>query len=199
MYCENCGSRIGDGEIAPDAAVAHSNFLSNRIWTRSGFVDCFVVFYILVSTRQVHLAGVTVCPNRVWLAQQARNATMFFDEQHPKPAILIHNRDGKFTPHFESILHSSGAKAKILPPNSPNLNAYAERLVQSFRRECVDHFMVFGEELMRLIAQQYVDWYNTYCPHQSLNNEPILKSSAAPTLDLPKPDEIRCNPGSAVC
>ena len=168
------------------------DFLSKRIWTQSGFVDCFVLFYIHVSTRRVHLAGVTVSPNRIWLAQQARNATIFFDEQPAKPAILIHDRDGKFPPHFESILHSSGVETIVLPPNSPNLNAYAERWVQSFRQECLDHFMVFGEEHMRLIAQQYVDWYNTYRPHQALNNEPLLTSSAPPSLDTPQPDQIRC-------
>ena len=168
------------------------DFLSKRIWTRSGIVDCFVFFYIHVSTRRVHLAGVTVSPNRIWLAQQARNATIFFDEQPAKPAILIHDRDGKFSPHFEAILYSGGIETKVLPPNSPNLNAYAERWVQSFRRECLDHFMVFGEQHMRLIASTYVDWYNTHRPHQTLGNRPLPQKYDTLAHDPSAPDEVKC-------
>lgn len=61
---------------------------------------------------------------------------------------------------------------KRLPARSPNLNAFAERWVLSFRRECLDHFIVFGEGHMRHIAETYVDFYNAHRPHQALGNSP---------------------------
>ena len=159
------------------------DFISKKIWTKSGFVDCFMLFYIHLSTRRVHLGGVSVDPNASWLMQQARNAAMVFEDQPDKPIILIHDRDGKFTPRFDEILESSGVEIKKLPPYAPNLNSVAERWVQSCRREALDHFVVFGEAHMRHIAENYVKWYNTFRPHQSLENKPLTESQAPPPAD----------------
>jgi putative transposase len=43
---------------------------------------------------------------------------------------------------------------------APNLNAYAERWVQSAKQECLDHFVVFGEGHLRHLVSEYADYYN---------------------------------------
>ena len=168
------------------------DFISKQIWTKSGFVECFMLFYIHIESRRVHLAGVTVNPSAAWMAQQARNTRMFFDEQPHKPVILIRDRDGKFTPQFDDILKQGGVKIKRLPVRSPNLNAFAERWVLSFRRECLDHFIVFGEEHMRHIAEKYVAYYNEVRPHQSLNNEPLKPRPQPPPDGDFEASQLRC-------
>ncbi|MCW8129742.1 MAG: hypothetical protein KIS92_05250 [Planctomycetota bacterium] len=99
------------------------DFASKKILTKSGFVDCFVFFFIHVASRRVHIAGVTTCPSEVWMAQQARNLCMHFEEQSSKPILLLHDRDGKFTPRFKHLLASEGHVLHMLPVRSPNLNA----------------------------------------------------------------------------
>jgi len=80
--------------------------------------------------------------------------------------------NGKFKP-FDAIIESAGIKPKLLPPHSPNCNAFAERWVQSFSNECLNHFVIFGEGHMRHLAQSYVDYYNEKRPHQSKDNRPL--------------------------
>jgi len=150
-----------------------SDFFSKKIMTRSGFLDCFVLFVIHIATRRVHVVGVTTNPDAAWLAQQSRNLCMFFDDQPTKPKYLLHDSDGKYTPQFRAILEDEGIKAKRLPIFSPNMNAYAERWVRSVRHECVNHFVVFGENHMQHLVYEYVDWYNTVRPHQGLGNQPL--------------------------
>jgi putative transposase len=131
--CEPCPDRRSDSWenfLKRHASTLWAcDFISKKIWTKSGFVDCFMLFYIHLSTRRVHLGGVSVDPNASWLMRQARNAAMVFEDQPDKPAdkpiILIHDRDGKFTPRFDEILESSGVEIKKLPPYAPNLKDYA--------------------------------------------------------------------------
>lgn len=149
------------------------DFVSRKVLTRFGVADCFVLFFIHLESRRVHLGGVTTCPNRDWLTQQARNVCIFFNEQETKPEYLLHDRDGKFNEHFCEILRSEGIEPKKLPAHSPNCNAFAERWVQSFSNECLNHFVIFGEGHMRHLAQSYVDYYNSLRPHQSKGNHPL--------------------------
>ncbi len=64
--------------------------------------------------------------------------TMFFDELPEKPTLVIHDLDSKYTADFDARLKSEGIDTKKVGPLAPNLNAYAERWVQSARQECLD-------------------------------------------------------------
>jgi len=61
---------------------------------------------------------------------------------------------------------------KAVGPRAANLNAYAERWVQSVEQECLDHFVVFGEAHLRHILGEYVSHHNRERPHQALGNRP---------------------------
>jgi putative transposase len=69
------------------------------------------------------------------------------------------------------------ATAKQVGPRAPNLNAFAERYVLSIKSECLDHFIVFGEDHLRHIVSEYDTSCNQHRPHQGIGNIPI---SAAP-------------------
>ncbi len=147
-----------------------TDFFSKKVWTKGGLVEFFVLFFINVATRRVHVAGMTANPNSAWMAQQARSMTMFFNELPEKPTLVIHDYDSKYTAEFDALLKSEGIDAKKVGPLAPNLNAYAERWVQSIKQECLEHFIVFGEKHLRHIIGEYVTHYNEERAHQGVGN-----------------------------
>jgi transposase InsO family protein len=89
--------------------------------------------------RQVIWFGVTAHPTAEWIANQITEAW----EQLPR--YLIRDRDGAYGEVFIRRLRSMGIRDQPTSPRSPWQNGYAERLIGSIRRECLDHVVVFGE------------------------------------------------------
>ncbi len=120
------------------------DFFSTKVWTTLGCAEFFVLFFIHVGSRRVHIAGMSTNPDAAWSAQQARNVAMFFAQQPEKPTILLRDHDSKFGSEFDAVLEADGIKVKKVGPRAPNMNAFAERWVQSVRRECLDQFHYLG-------------------------------------------------------
>lgn len=139
----------------------------------TGPVEVFVLFFIHLGSRRVQLAGMTANPNRTWMMQQARNLAMIFDQETVIPKYLLRDRDSKFVKEFDAILASEGIAVTPIGVRAPNQNAVAERFVQSVRRECLDHFVVFGESHLRHIISEYLVYYHQHRPHQGLGNRPL--------------------------
>ena len=95
----------------------------------------YVLFFLHLSSRKVYVAGVTPHPNEAWMMQVARNVTMEEWGFLAPGQYLIHDRDAKFCAAFQQIIDDAGVKRVLLPPRSPNLNAYAERWVRSVKDE----------------------------------------------------------------
>ena len=76
-------------------------------------------------------------------------------------------------PFDTSIDVSDAVEVKKVALRAPNQNAYVERFVQSVRQECLDHFLVFGEDHLRYLLTEYVQHHNEERPHQGRNNEPL--------------------------
>jgi len=73
-----------------------------------------------------------------------------------------------------SCLHVTGVRRrcdKPTAPASPWQNGFAERLIGSIRRECVDHIIVLGEMHLRRVLKSYADYYNCVRTHRSLNKD----------------------------
>jgi transposase InsO family protein len=122
----------------------------------------YVLFFIDISTRLVFFAGCTAHPDGAWVTQQARNLSWHLGELPRPPRILIWDRDSKFTAVFDEVLRSEGIVAVKAPPRAPRANAFAERWVQSARRECLDRMLVFGQRHLHLVMREYVDHYNRF-------------------------------------
>ena len=117
-----------------DVLVA-TDFFTTEVWTDGGLVTYYVLFFIHLASRKVHIAGMTPHPDERWMVQIARNVTMkewgfLAPGQYP-----IHDRDGKYCPAFQQLIDAAGVTRVPLPPRSPNLNAYAERWVRSVKEE----------------------------------------------------------------
>jgi len=67
-----------------------------------------------------------------------------------------------------------GIRDKPIAPASPWLNGFAERLIGSIRRECIDHLIILGEQHLRRILRSYGRYYNEIRTHRSLNKDAPL-------------------------
>jgi len=149
------------------------DFFTKKVWTLHGPVEYYVLFFVHVATRRVHIVGMTPHPNGAWMEEQARKLCEYFRQQgDAKPTHIIRDRNTKSTAKFCSILKSEGIQFRPIPPLSPNLNAFAEAWVQRVKRECLDHFMVFGETHLHYLLDCYLDYYHRFRPHQGIGNVP---------------------------
>ncbi len=154
-------------------AIAATDFFSVEVWTKGGLVTYFVLFVIDITTRRVKIAGITNAPSGPRMKQVARNLTDHVDGFLLGKKYLIMDRDGKFTPEFQTVLKEAGVEPLLLPPRSPNLNAHAERFVRSIKEECLDQMIFFGEPMLRETIHSYVEHYHAERNHQGLNNQLI--------------------------
>jgi putative transposase len=102
----------------------------------------YVLFFIELESRRVHLAGCTTNPNGAWVTQQARNLS--FTGLFERMRFLIHDRDSKFGAAFDEVFRSEGIKVIHTPIRAPQANAYAERFVRTVRAECLDWLLIVG-------------------------------------------------------
>src|SRR5437879_3048747 len=126
-----------------DVLVA-TDFFTAEVWTLGGLVTYYVLFFLHLGSRRVHIAGVTPHPNEAWMVQVARNVTMEEWGFLAPGQYLIHDRDTKFCAAFQHIIDDAGVERVVLPPRSPNLNAYAERWLRSVNEQCLARVIRLG-------------------------------------------------------
>src|SRR3979409_693778 len=117
--------------------------------------------------RQILWLGVTAHPTAEWIARQLTEACGW--EQLPR--YLIRDRDGAYGEVFIRRIRSMGIRDQPTSPRSPWQNGYAERLIGSIRRECLDHVIVFGERHLRHLLLSYMKYYNGARTHLSLEKD----------------------------
>ena len=161
--------------------LAATDFFTTEVWTKAGLVTYYVLFFIHVASRRVHIAGLTPYADAAWVTQMARNVTMA-DAGFLSPGqYLLHDRDSKFTVEFDETLRAVGVKAIKLPAQSPNLNAHAERFVLSVKTECLSRMILFGEASLRRALSQFLAHYHGERPHQGKGNVILFPEESANT------------------
>jgi putative transposase len=163
-----------------DVLVA-TDFFTAEVWTLGGLVTYYVLFFLHLSSRKVHVAGVTPHPNEAWMVQAARNVTMEEWGFLSPGQYLIHDRDTKFCAAFQQIIDDAGVERVVLPPRSPNLNAYAERWVRSVKEECLSRLILFGEVALCRALNAYLAHYHHERNHQGKGNALLLPAVSQDT------------------
>ena len=153
-------------------------FTVETVWLQT----LYVLFFIELGTRRVHLAGVTVHPDGWWVAQQARQMVWTLEEEGADKRVLIHDNDSKFTTPFDLVFQSEGLHVIHTPFQAPNANSVAERWVRSVREECLDHLLRLNQAHLRRVLNTFIDYYNTARPHQALAQQapiprPLVRNS----------------------
>ncbi len=129
----------------------------------------YVLFFVELGSRRVHLAGCTVNPSGTWVTQQARQLTWRLAERS-RPVRFL--RDSKFTRDFDTVFRSEGVEIVRTPVRAPKANAIAERFVRTVRAECLDWLLVLNRRHLERVLRVFVDHYNGHRPHRALNLAP---------------------------
>jgi putative transposase len=153
--------------------IAAADFFTVDVWTKSGLVTHYVLFVIHHATRAVEIAGVTTNPDGNFMARVARNLTDNVDGFLRNMSYLILDNDRLFTAKFCGILEDAGVKVVRTAIRAPNMNAFAERWVQTVKHECLSKLILFGDRHLRRVLSEFADHYHQERPHQSLDNNPI--------------------------
>jgi putative transposase len=151
----------------------------------------YVLFFIELSTRRVHLAGLTENPNGAWTTQQARNLLFSLPERERPLEFLVRDNDGKFTRAFDTVFNTEGIRVIRSPVRAPKANAVAERFVGSIRRECLDWLLIANRRHLQHVLQEFVEHYNTHRPHRALNLAPPEPRRPPPMTANPPAAAIR--------
>jgi putative transposase len=110
--------------------------------------------------------------------------------------FLLLDHDTKFTASFDAVFVVDGCEVKRVGPRAPNMNAFAERWVQSAKTECLDHFLILGENHLRYLLTQYAEHHNLERPHQARGNVPLPVAAAD---DAGEPRILPFPSGAAKC
>jgi putative transposase len=142
----------------------------------------YVLFFIELSTRRVHVAGVTDHPDSAWVTQQARNLAIA--DYLEGVRFLIRDRDSKYPWSFDEVFRSEGAHIVRSPVRSPKANAVCERWVGRVRRECLDHVLVLGRRHLEHVLAAFVA-HNEGRPHRALDlQSPELRDDPPARVEL---------------
>jgi len=140
------------------------------------------VFVVLAHHRRRHIHfNVTAHPGAEWTTQQIVQAFPW----DTAPRYLIRDRDTIYGEDFRQRVQAMGIHEVLTAPRSPWQNAYAERLVGSIRRECLDHVIVLNEPSLRRILRSYFDYYQRSRTHLAVGKDaPESRAVQPPELGL---------------
>ncbi len=127
----------------------------------------YALVIVRLDRRDLVWINVTTNPTAEWIACQITEAFPWYDA----PEYLIRDRDRIYGTITKRRLGAMGIRDKPTAPASPWQNGFAERLIGSIRRECVDHFVVLGEAHLRRILRAYARYYNEIRTHRSLDKD----------------------------
>jgi putative transposase len=139
-------------------------FAVETIWLRR----LYVLFFIELGSRRVHVAGCTPNPSAQWVTQQARHLTWTLAERRESFRFLIRDRDQKFTHSFDEVGRSDGMEIIRTPFRAPQANGVAERFVRTVRSECLDWLLILDQQHLERVLAVFVDHYNGHRPHRAL-------------------------------
>ena len=132
-----------------------------------GFELLYGFVIVRIDRRDLVWINVTANPTAEWVARQLTEAFPW----NEAPRYMIRDRDRIYGAVVTRRLRAMGIRDKPTAPASPWQNGFAERLIGSIRRECLDHIIVLGEEHLRRILRSYADYYNGVRTHRSLNKD----------------------------
>src|SRR3981189_2800251 len=137
-----------------------------------GFDLLYAFVIVRLDRRDLVWINVTANPTAEWIVCQLTEAFPW----NEAPRYMIRDRDRIYGALVTRRLRAMGIRDKPTAPASPWQNGFAERLIGSIRRECLDHIIVLGEAHLRRILISYAAYYNSVRTHRSLRKDaPIFR------------------------
>ena len=141
-----------------------------------GFDLLYAFVIVRLDRRDLVWINVTANPTSEWIARQITEAFPW----NEAPRYLIRDRDCVYGAIVTRRMRAMGIRDKPIAPGSPWQNGFAERMIGSIRRECVDHMIVLGEAHLRRILTKYAAYYNESRTHWSLNKDAPIHRPIVP-------------------
>src|SRR5437016_8020229 len=135
-----------------------------------GFDLLYAFVVVRLERRDLVWINVTAHPTAGWIARQITEAFPW----NEAPRYLIRDRDGIYGAVVTRRLRAMGIRDKPVAARSPWQNSFAERLIGTIRRECVDHIVVLSETHLRRVLKSYARYYNEMRTHRSLDKDAPL-------------------------
>ncbi|WP_339749584.1 integrase core domain-containing protein [uncultured Rubinisphaera sp.] len=113
---------------------------------------------------------------------------MFAEEtcdRQKRPAILIHDRDTKYTKKFRETVEAAGMKTNPLPKASPNLNGRCKRFIETIKLECLNKFIVFGKKHLDYLTDEFTQYCNTKRSHMEREHLPPIREEPCEVETIP--------------
>ena len=153
------------------------SFLHNHL-TDIAAIDMFVVatatfriLYALIvlghDRRKVIHFDVSQNPEQVWLSRQMTEAFPW----ETAPRYLLRDRDTSYGRAFRDRVKAMGIEEVLTAQRSPWQNPFAERLIGSIRRECLDHIIIFNERHLRQVLSRYFQYHHRTRTHLALDKD----------------------------
>lgn len=127
----------------------------------------YVLFFIEIGRRRVHLAGCTTHPGGEWVAQQARQAAWMIGERADPVRFVVRDHDRKFTHSFDAIFEALGSRIIPTPIQAPQADGIAERFIRTARTECLDWLLILNTRHLERTLAVFIDHYNVHRLHRS--------------------------------
>ena len=159
-------------------SIVSCDFFSKKVYTLRGVFHAYVLVFIHLGSRKVYASPPTYSPNGDWVMQQARNASMWMEDEGIEARFILRDRDRKFPDSFSHFCYSMGARPLRTPVRAPKANAFVESFIGTLKHECLNYFMCFSEEQLDYIVRTWVRHYNTVRPHRGfgMDNEVLDKT-----------------------
>ena len=132
-----------------------------------GFDLLYGLVIVQLARRELVWINVTAHPTAEWIAQQIVEAFSW----NEAPRYLIRDRDAIYGAAVRRRLRAMGIRDKPIARGSPWQNCFAERLIGTICRECVDHVIALGERHLHQVLKSYANYYNTARTHRSLDKD----------------------------
>ena len=163
-----------------------TDFFTVEVWTPRGLQTYYVLFFIELKTRRVHVAGITTNPTDWFMGKAVERIAGHFKAMR----YVIHDRDTKYSLRFRIVMEDAGIELIRTPLQAPNANAYAERFVRSIKDECLNRIILFGEGHLSRAIDQYLAHYHAERNHQGLGNE-LIDGEASAVGEIVSSERLR--------
>ena len=195
---QNYLKHFGPGKNFKSLKKEWKAFLHNHL-SVSHSMDFFVIptisftylyVFIILShdKRKIFHWNITRVPTQKWTYLQIINAYPF---NEGTPQYMFHDRDPVFSEEIRDLMNGMRISSHRSAPKSPWQNPYCERVIGTIKREFLNHVIIFGEDHLRKIMTEAVDYYNNFRPHLSLNgNSPdprkVFSADDGKIVSIPK-------------
>ncbi|MBB3206220.1 putative transposase [Rhodopirellula rubra] len=151
------------------------DFACKKKWTMKGLVDVYFMVFIHIGSRRIWLSPCTDTPTGAWTGHQARNFSMWMEDEGLECTYMMRDRDKKYTDSFDGVFTSTDCKIKKTPIRSPNLQAHVERVIQTIKHEVLNAFCIVSNAHLDHVLKETSIWYNTERCHSARDHLPPVR------------------------